>query len=144
VSRFYDELWNRRELSVADDIFATDCVTHQLQSGVASVGTPRGPEAVKDHVDEWLAGFPDLRFEVEELIAEANLVTSRAEMRGTHTGRWLGIAPRGKEVSIRMCVTHRIEDGKIAEDWVLVEALGFFQQLGLVPETKEFLSETAR
>ena len=144
VIRFYEELWNRRDLGVADDIFAADCLTHQLRSGAASAGTPRGPEAVKEHVAEWHAGFPDLRFEVEGLVAEADQVTSRSVMRGTHTGQWLGIAPTGKEVSIRMCLTHRIEDGKIVEDWVLVEALGFFQQLGLVPETREILSVSAR
>jgi predicted ester cyclase len=104
--RFFEELWNRRELDVADDIIAPDCVTHQLQSGVEPDGSPRGPEAVKHHVAEWLAGFPDLRFEVEQLVAEGEHVVSRVVARGTHAGTWQGVAPTGKEVSIRMVVTH--------------------------------------
>ncbi len=69
VSRFYEELWNKRNLSVADEIFAADCVTHQLQSGSTSDGVPRSPEAIKDHVASWLAGFPDLRVSIEQTIS---------------------------------------------------------------------------
>lgn len=144
VSQFYEELWNNRNFSVADEIFAADCVTHQLQSGVEPVGVPRGPEAVKHHVAEWLGGFPDLRFDVEQMIVEADRVVSHSVMRGTHAGTWLGIPPTEKQVSVRLIVTHRIVNGKIAEDWVLVEALGFFQQLGLVPATTEILAQAAK
>jgi steroid delta-isomerase-like uncharacterized protein len=144
VGRFYDELWNGRALDVADEIFAPDCITHQLQSGAEIAGAPRDAEAVKQHVAEWLQGFPDLRFEVEQLLADEGTVMSRAVMHGTHKGTWHGIAPTGKRVSIRMIVVHRIVAGRIAEDWVLVEALGFFQQLGLVAATQEILANASR
>ena len=141
VSRFYEELWNNRNLNVADEIIAPDCVTHQLQSAAVCVGVPRGPEAVKHHVREWLIGFPDLRFTVEQMIGEDDRVMSHSLMRGTHTGTWLGVDPTNKELSIRMMVIQRIENGKIIEDWVLVEALGFFQGLGLLPATDKILSK---
>jgi steroid delta-isomerase-like uncharacterized protein len=144
VTRFYDELWNNRNLSVADEIFAADCVTHQLRSGEEAASVPRGPEAIKHHVGEWLAGFPDVRFSVEQMIAEADHVLTHSVMRGTHIGTWLGIAPTGKQVSIRMFVVHRIMNGKIAEDWVLVESLGFLQQLGLIPATEEILAKAVK
>jgi steroid delta-isomerase-like uncharacterized protein len=139
ISLFYEELWNNRNTNIADEIFAADCVTHQLQSGVELSGVPRIPEVVKHHVAEWLSSFPDLRFTVEQIIADEDHVVSRSVMQGTHTGIWVGIAPTGKQVSIRMIVIHRIENGKIAEDWVLVESLGLFQQLGLVPAMQEIL-----
>jgi predicted ester cyclase len=144
VSRFFEELWNNRNLSVADEIIAPDCVTHQLQSGVVSVGVPRSPEAVKHHISEWLGGFPDLHFAIEGTVAEEDRVVSQSVMSGTHTGTWLGIAPTGKEVNIRLTVTQRIVDGKIVEDWVLVEALGLFQQLGLIPDTQEILAKATK
>ena len=144
VFRFYEELWNDRNLDVADEIIAADCVTHQLQSGAEPVGVTRGTEAVKRHVAEWLIGFPDLRFTVEGMIAEGDQVMTRSVMHGTHTGTWMGIAPTGKGVSIRMMVVQRILHGKIAEDWVLVEALGFFQQLGLIAPTEEVLAKAAQ
>ena len=144
VSRFYNELWNERNLNVADEIFAADCVTHQLQSGAETVAVARNPEAVKHHVEEWLVGFPDLRFTVEQMLVEGERVMTQSVMRGTHTGVWLGIAPTNKEVSVRLSVIHRVANGKIVEDWVLVEALGFFQQFGLVPSTAEILAQTAK
>ena len=144
VMRFYDELWNQRRLEIADEIFTADCITHQLQSGADDVGVPRNAEAIRNHVTGWLAGFPDLRFEVEQIFAEGDHVVSRCVMQGTHTGAWLGIGPTNKTVSIRLIVFHRIRDGKIAEDWVLVESLGFFQQLGLVPAAEEILAFTAK
>jgi hypothetical protein len=50
INRFVEELWNERRLEVADAIFGTDCVTHQLRSGVAVDAVPRGPQAMKEHV----------------------------------------------------------------------------------------------
>ncbi len=144
VTRFYNELWNNRNLTVANEIFAADCVTHQLHSGTEPDGAPRSPEDMKDHVASWLAGFPDLRFSVEQMVAEADHVVSRSVMYGTQRGVWNGLAPTGKLVSIRMFVDHRIENGKIVEDWVLVEALGFFQQLELVPATQNIFSSSNR
>ena len=140
VRRFYQEIWNERNSAVIDEIFAPHCVTHQLSSGAAIETTARDPETVKQHVAEWVKAFPDLRFEVEELLADSDRVVSRSVMHGTHEGDWHGIAPTGRRVMIRMMVIHRIAGGQIVEDWVLVESLGFFQQLGLVASTPEILS----
>ena len=73
------------------------------------------------------------------MVAEGDLVMTCSLMRGTHRGVWGGIKPTGSKVEIWMCVTHRIADGRIAEDWVLVEALGFFQQIDLLPDTEKIL-----
>ena len=140
VRQFIEELWNNRNLDIADKIFAADCVTHQLRSGAEVATAPRSPELVKKHVTEWLIGFPDLRFTIEHMIAEAEQVAARTVMHGTHTGVWLGVAPTGKQVTIRMTTVHRIANGKIAEDWVLLDSLGFFQQLGLIPATQEIIA----
>ncbi len=143
VRRFYEELWNGRKLEVADEIFAPDCISHQLQSGAEITAIPRNAEAVKEHIGEWLKGFPDLNFTVEQMLAEDDRVVTCATMRGTHTGVWNGISDTGKEVSIRMTIIHQIVNQKIAADWVLVESLGFFQQLGFLPTTQEIMSNDA-
>ena len=144
VRRFIEELWNNRNLDVADEIFAADCTTHQLRSGLEVAASPRDPETLKRHVAEWLTSFPDLSFSVEQMVAETDQVVSRIVMRGTHTGAWLGVAPTYKQVSLRMVTIHRIANEKIVEDWVLVESLGFFQQLGLLPETQQIMAGAAK
>jgi predicted ester cyclase len=144
VRRFFEELWNERKLETADEIFAPGCVTHQLQSGAEAVAVPRDAEAMKQHIGEWLGAFPDLRFTIERMIAEGDFVITYATMRGTHAGNWHGISATGKQVGIRMAVTHQIANQKITADWVLIEALGFFQQLGLLPSTQEIMLNASR
>ena len=139
IVRFVEELWNGRRLEVADDLFDPNCRTFQLQSGAPVTSVPRGPDVMKAHILEWLSGFPDLHFTIEHMMAEADKVSSLLVMEGTHTGAWLGIPPSGKYITIRMATIHRIEHGKIVEDWVIVESLGFFQQLGVLPPTADFL-----
>jgi len=141
IMRFFDEVWNQRKLEIADEIFDTDCHTFQLRSGAPATSTPRGPESIKHHIAEWLSAFPDLTFTVEQMIAEGDRVSTLLAMDGVHTGEWLGIRPNGKRINIRMMTIHRLKSGKIIEDWVIVESLGFFQQLGILPATTDFISE---
>jgi len=114
-------------------------VTHQLRSGEDPAGIPRSAESVKREAAAWLTGFPDLEFLLEQMIAGGDRVVSHCTMRGTHTGAWMEIGPTGRSVSVPIITIHRIADGKIAEDWVLMGSLILFQQLGLVPQTQDFL-----
>lgn len=144
VRRFVEELWNERRLDVADAIIANECVTHQLLSGVPADAVPRGPEAIKEHVAGWIASFPDLRFLIEQMVSEGDRVATQLLMEGTHRGAWHGIPASGKKMQIRMLTLHRVLHGKIVEDWVLVESLGFFRQLGLVPDTADLIGNFLR
>ena len=98
---------------------------------------------MKEHVSGWLMSFPDLRFNIEQMIAERDHVVSHLVMEGTHQRTWMGISPTGKRLQIRLIVIHRISNSKIAEDWVLVESLGLFQQLGVLPDTAELIRNFA-
>jgi steroid delta-isomerase-like uncharacterized protein len=142
VRRFFEQLWNDRRLDLAPELIAADCVTHQLKSGVTPSAEPRGPEAIRAHVEEWLEAFPDLRFGIEQMFTAGDRVVSQCVMEGTHRGEWHGLRPTGRRVSVRMLTIHRIADRKIAEDWVILESMGFFQQLGLVPPTAELIARS--
>lgn len=144
IQRFVEELWNGRRLEVADQIFSEDCVTHQLRSGVLDEPVHRGPREMKEHVSGWLMSFPDLHFNIEQMLAEQDRVVSQLVMEGTHQGTWMGISPTGKRLQIHMITIHRIANDKIVEDWVLVESLGLFQQLGAVPDTAELIRNLAQ
>jgi len=145
VGRFFAELWNGRAFAVADEIVATDCVTHQLRSGDGPLpAEARGPAALTEHIASWVAAFPDILADVEAQVAEGDRVVSWVAMRGTHRGHWMGVPPTGWPVVIRCVTMHRVRDGRIVEDWVLTEALGFLQQLGLVAATPQLLEAAAR
>lgn len=144
VERFVEELWNERKLEVADSIFDEDCHTYQLQSGSPVIAAPRGPAAIKAYITEWLSGFPDLKFTMEQMFADGDRVISQLAIDGTQTGQWMGIPPTRKRVNARMITIHRIRKDKIIEDWVLVESLGLLQQLGALPSTKDILFDFAQ
>jgi hypothetical protein len=65
-------------------------------------------------------------------------------MEGTQQEAWLGIPASGKRVAIRMSTVHRVEQGRIVEDWVLVEFLGLFQQLGVLPDIAELIGSFSK
>lgn len=143
VLNFIEQLWNKRKLDLADELFDENCITHQLRIGGNPAGAPRGPQAMKHHISEWLASFPDIHFTVEQMLAEDDRVMTLCFARGTHTETWLGIPATRKVITIQMFVVHRISDGRIVEDWVLVDSLGVFQQLGLVKPTEQLIAEAA-
>ena len=83
-------------------------------------------------------------FSVEQMLSEGDRVVMQLLMEGTHQGAWLGIPSSGKKLQIRMFTVHRVVQGKIVEDWVLVESLGVFQQLGVVPNTADLVGNFLR
>jgi steroid delta-isomerase-like uncharacterized protein len=128
--RFIEELWNTGNLSVADEIVAPTYVNHDP----ATPDLGKGPESAKKEVTLYRTAFPDLRFSIEDLFAADDRVAVRWTGRGTHRGDLNGIAPTGKTVTVLGTSINRIAGGKIMESWVIWDALGMLQQLGVVPE----------
>ena len=140
VRRFIEEFWNQRKLHLAHELFAHDCITHQLRSEEDAVGMPRSPESVKREAAAWLSGFSDLKFALKKIIATDDEVVTHCTMRGTNSGIWMGVPATGKRVNVPIMTIHRIAGGKIVEDWVLVGSLLLFQQLGMVPATQALVA----
>jgi predicted ester cyclase len=78
-------------------------------------------------------GFPDLRFIIQDMVAEGSRVVVRWTSQGTHRGMFAGTAPTGRQVSNEGIGIYRVEDGKIVESWSQVDRLGVLQQIGAVP-----------
>ena len=76
--------------------------------------------------------LPRPHFEIEQLIA-SDLVAARYRVQGTHQGDFLGIPGTGRPVTIQSVESYRLAGGKLAEQWVVMDALGLLQQLGAVP-----------
>jgi steroid delta-isomerase-like uncharacterized protein len=126
VVRFYEELWNRGDYDAADELVAADYVRHDLRPGDA----PPGPAGQKAVAQRFRSAFPDVRLEVEALVAERDLVVARWTMSGTHQGSWGDVKPTGRRVRFSGVNFFRIADGKIAEIWNLRDDLGLREQVG--------------
>lgn len=125
--RFYEEVFSRGNLAVADELLAANCVDHNPPGP----GFPPGREGVKQVIMMFRSAFPDLQFTVEDQIAEGEKVVSRLTVRGTHQGELMGIPATGKKVTIGLVDILRMQDGKIVERWGQADLLGMMQQLGV-------------
>ena len=128
MRRFYEEVFNRGNLTVAEDVFATDFIEHEIFPGMAP-----GLEGFKQMVSAARAAFTDFRVSADDMLAEGDKVAVRYTTSGTHRGGFVGVAPTGKRVTLTGIDINRFTGGKIVEHWGQSDSLGLMQQLGLVP-----------
>jgi len=128
VSRIADEVWNRGELEVINEITAASASYHgpHMPNGVGD------RESWKQAIRMYRGAFPDSHVTFEELIASGDTVVGRWSATGTHTGQLPGVEPTGKRIAIGGITIYRIAGGKIAEAWEQLDMLGMWRQLGLV------------
>src|SRR5262245_17736845 len=113
VRRFYEEVWQRGNLDVADEVFSERYVRHDLRPTEAAPG----PGGQKRIAADFRAAFPDLSFHVDLVIAEGDLVAARWTAEGTHTGAWGDQPPTGRAVRFSAVNIFRFHDGKVVELW---------------------------
>jgi len=128
VRRALKEVWSQGKLEVIDEIFAADCVSH-----IAGSPDIQGTEGEKQFVTMYRTAFPDVKFKIEDEIAEGDKVAARWTGSGTHKGELMGIPPTGVKATWTGIVINRIAGGKLVESWLSWDALGFMQQLGVIP-----------
>jgi predicted SnoaL-like aldol condensation-catalyzing enzyme len=109
MRRIFDEVINSGNLDAAHDLYSDD---HELHPEASGVG--RGAEAMRQAFAGLREEFPDVRAEVESLVAEGDLVAVRLTFRGTH-------APSGEPTVWPETVFTRFEDGKAVESWELID-----------------------
>ena len=129
VRGVFDEVFNKGNLSAADEILAPDYTLHDP----AAPKFTGGRKAYKQFQARYLKAFPDHRLTVEDQIAEGDKVVTRWTARGTHRGDLPGIPATGKPVTVTGITVSRISGGRIAEEWQDWDSLGMLQQLGVVP-----------
>ncbi len=126
VYRFIDEAYNKRNLTVGDELLATDVVLHISNADI------RGREGWKQYANGVLAGFSDIVISVEDTIAEGDKVVANWICHGSHTGELQGIAPTGKQATWTGIAIYRFAGGRIEEVWVWNDIWGMMRQLGVI------------
>ena len=114
---------------ILEEVYAPDLVWHEPDRDI------RGSEEARRFLGAYKTAFPDLHATVEDVIAEGEKVVTRWTVRGTHRGETEEFGPpTDRQLEIEGITVHRIEDGKIAEEWERYDNLGALQQLGLAPQ----------
>jgi steroid delta-isomerase-like uncharacterized protein len=128
MSRFV-ELINSASEPLAEELIHPDATFHVPGRADPMVG-PAGYLAV---IAMMRAGFPDIQWTLEEMVAEADKVAARFTMRGTHRGPFFGVPPTGRAIAVQAMNLYRISAGQIIEEYGQPDMLGLLQQIGAAP-----------
>jgi steroid delta-isomerase-like uncharacterized protein len=121
-------LVNQQNPDAIDELYTPNFVWHEPDEDI------QGPEEARRFLSMYLSAFPDMRVSVEDEIAEGDKVVTRWTIRGTHRGELMGMAPSDEQVEIKGITIHRIEGGRIAEEWERYDNLSVMQQLGAISD----------
>ncbi len=129
VVRLIDEVWSQGNLDVADELIAPAYVIHH-DPGDPWESKTLNHESFKERVVHARTIFPDLRFQILELIAEGDKVAVSWRFRGTQAGPLPGMPASGKPVEVSGITIYDFEGDKIAGHWQEIDRVGLMQQLG--------------
>lgn len=127
--RFMEEVFNKGNLTVIDELLAPNFVEHNPFPGY-----PPGLEGFRQGIADLRKGFPDIHFTIDDMLAEGDKVVMRSTMTGTNKGAFMGTPATGKQVKVAGIDIVRITGGKAVEHWGITQDLEMMQQLGLVPK----------
>lgn len=128
VVRQYIDAWNKQDLAAVGDLLLPDFIRHD-----ANLPDVEGAQAELEFIASVVKAFPDLDLNIDQLITQDNFVVVRLAIRGTHENPFMGVPATRRSIDVKSMEIIRLAEGKIAEQWVVMDLLSFFQQLGVVP-----------
>jgi steroid delta-isomerase-like uncharacterized protein len=132
VEEFISALFTDGDLTAVDRYLDPDFINHDPPLP----GSPNGPEGMRQAAEVFRHAFPDWRSDVQQMIAEDDLVAEHFVAHGTHRASVMGEPPTGRDVVLRGVNIFRITDRKIVERWGRLDELGLLQQLGLAQSSE--------
>lgn len=126
--RMVEEVVNQGKFDVVDELFDPGYVDHS-----APPGAPAGLEGVKAVFGMFRAGFPDVKFTIDNMVADGDVVATLVHGEGTNTGDFMGMPASNKAARWRSVGFFRVKDDKIVEHWGIPDLLGLLIQIGVIP-----------
>jgi steroid delta-isomerase-like uncharacterized protein len=128
IRRMYDMI-NAGDVDGFGDQLADGFVEHEETPGLAPTR-----DGVKAFFRMYIAAFPDLRLEAQDVLSCGDKVVARTRATGTHQGEFMGIPATGKSIDVQLIDIIRFgDDGLAIEHWGVFDALAMMQQLGALP-----------
>ncbi|UGU14289.1 ester cyclase [Sinomicrobium kalidii] len=108
-----------------DEIFQPDFVNRTVRPGF-----PPGSEGMSRFLTDVLwKGLSDITVEIHGQVAEGDMVSTRKTIKGKHTGVFLGVQGSGKTVAMNIMDMVRLENGKYAEHWSVMNLHDVVKQI---------------
>jgi len=128
IRRLYD-LINAGDIDGFGRQLANDFVEHNENPGV-----PSTKAGTLQYFQMLVSAFPNLRMDVQDVIASGDKAVARVRVTGTHQGAFMGIPATGKSATVNLIdITRFGDDGLAREHWGVVDQLAMMQQLGVIP-----------
>lgn len=124
VRQFMERAFNEGDLTVVDAALTQDGIDHQ-----EALGTNFATH-LKAVITMLRTAFPDLHFEIHDMLAEGDLVAFRSTMTGTHRGPFQGLPPTDTPISVAHMHFVRLVNGKTSNLWHVWDIAGLMRQLG--------------
>jgi steroid delta-isomerase-like uncharacterized protein len=125
AKRIFEELWTKGKLELVDELIDPSFQGHDPMLGTIN------RDALRESVKGYRGAFPDLKFEVNNVIAEGNFVVVRWTARGTNRGPLMGMQATGKNAVVTGLDYQEVRNGKIVSQHAEFDALGMLRQLGV-------------
>ena len=109
------------------DIFAPDFV------GYMRGQPPMDRAAFEQFVGAFGAGFPDYTYEIQDQIAQGDVVVNRITWRGIHGGEFAGVPATGRPIELSGINMFKVKDGRVVAQWAELDFFGLLQQIGAIP-----------
>jgi steroid delta-isomerase-like uncharacterized protein len=97
----------------------------------------RGADGLAEMVQGYRDALAGLNVTIEHQFTEGDYVATRTTIRGRHDGELMGAPPTGRDVEFAGLTISRCRDGRIEEEWELVDVVGLLRQVGALPELAE-------
>ncbi len=124
VRRYLEEIVPSGDVELLDEVFATGLVAYLGERSASGI------QVMRDYVAAFHSAFPDVRYSIEDEIAEGDRIAARWRWEATHRGAFQGIAPTGRQVSQTGTTVFPVSSGKIVEVWPQADFMGLMEQLG--------------
>jgi steroid delta-isomerase-like uncharacterized protein len=121
-------------INTASEILSKELISTGARFYVPGQPEPlRGPAGYLNIINMMRSGFPDIRWELEEMVAENEKVAARFTMRGTHQGTFFGVPATSRTIEVTAVNFYRFSNGQIIEEYGQPDLLSLLQQIGAVP-----------
>jgi len=127
IRRGMDELWNRGNLDICDEMYTARCSFHDPSFPIDGVA------GMKDQARLLRQAQPDLHVDVHDVLADGEMTCARWTMGGTARAEFRGLPATGKTYVMTGTTTDLWDNDRIVESWTNYDLLGALQQLGIVP-----------
>jgi predicted ester cyclase len=118
---------SKGNLAVLDEVVDPKGVDHAVPPGM-----PPTVESTRQFLGAFRTAFPDLKYTIEDTIAEGDCVVQRLTGSGTMKGAFQGMSPSGKSATWSEMHIVRFANGKVVEHWANVDQIGMLTQLGFI------------